>query len=110
MDGLGLELGTNTYGALEMGFSLAGRGPRDRWYETAIDTIFLLSDGRPTHPKQGGRVPADNPERVLAAVRRWNPLDRVVVHTITLGKDARGQFMKKLAQQNSGQHVVHSGD
>lgn len=110
LDTVSLELGTNTYGALEMGFSLAGRGAHDRWYDSAIDTLFLLSDGKPTLPKERGKVPADDPERILAAVRRWNPLGRVMIHTITLGKGQRGGFMKKLAAQNGGRHVLHTGD
>ena len=102
-----LEFGTNTYGALELAFSLAGRGVHDRWYDTAIDTLFLLSDGRPTLPVEGRRAPADRPERILSAVRRWNPLDRIVVHTILLGDAQAAGFMKKLAKENGGETVVH---
>ncbi|MCB9881982.1 MAG: HEAT repeat domain-containing protein [Planctomycetes bacterium] len=104
LDDLGLELHTNTYDALELGFVLAGRGTFDRYYEPVYDTMFVLSDGAPTIPNEGrkGLGPDKPPERILAAVRRWNAFGRVTVHTIGLGAGKGNQFMRQLAQQNGG--------
>ena len=106
---LQLEGETNIYDALELAFLLAGRGARDRYYEPEIDTVFLLTDGAPTLPRDpnekreprtgagngGGRGPGrgggmrfDRPADILAEVRRWNALGRVAIHTIGLGLDA----------------------
>jgi hypothetical protein len=125
---LPLRLQTNVHDALELAFVLAGRGARDRYYPSAVDTIFFLSDGAPTRPgaDNGRRMQADDPRQILSAVRRWNALGRVVVHTIALGlrperprrgrgRDGGGgrgagrpgprQFMRELAEQNHGKFV-----
>lgn len=115
--GLELELETNIYDALELAFILGGRGVRDRYYEPEVDTIFFLSDGAPTMPKQQGEGFAQGrPRELLAEVRRWNALGRVAIHTIGLGlpmptpqnrqrgRLARG-FLRDLAAQNRGTFV-----
>lgn len=79
---------TNTFGALAEAFRFAGSRGTDRYDEMELETVFLLSDGVPTifapTSKQGYQV--DSTERILAAVRRWNPLGRVRIHTIALGE------------------------
>ena len=81
------------------------------------DTVFFLSDGRPYVPNVGQRpgdkrkaMPDPNHE-ILAAVRRWNPYRRLVVHAVGLGltggrfeQQARS-FLQKLAAQNGGRFV-----
>lgn len=154
IENLDLHLETNIYDALELGFRIAGRGAKDRYYPMEVDTIFFLSDGGPTIPSPpdgargrtssgdarpapgrglgpGGFLP-DDTNQILAAVRRWNVLGRVVVHTIALGLNAeqprgrgagrpgRGRgggqgdersrakrFMQRLAEQNRGRFVEH---
>lgn len=89
---------TNTYGALMKALGVAGRGTHDKSYEVAVDTIFFLSDGRPT---VGDLIdPDDILEEVLAA----NELRKVVIHTIAIGQFQRG-FMKELATKNGGVFV-----
>jgi hypothetical protein len=46
---------------------------------------------------------------ILDAVRRWNALDRVVVHTIGLGDGVGDWFLQGLAQQNGGTYVRERG-
>ena len=40
--------GTNIYGALEAAFAMAGVKEGKEWTEPLVDTIFLLSDGKPS--------------------------------------------------------------
>ncbi len=149
-----LELQTNSYDSLDHAFQLAGRGTFDRHYPVEADTIFYLTDGAPTRRRPqlrgGGRgKDKDRDEgdgkgkgrgkdkgqakrgesipEILDAVRRWNPLRSVVIHTIGLGvkggragkakkpgkpgkraaapKGARG-FLQQLAAQNGGRFVT----
>ena len=120
---LDLELETNIYDALDLSFLLAGRGAKDTYYPTVIDTVFLLSDGAPTVPDVGGdsgRVfLRDKPGQILAAVRRWNALGRVQVNAIGIGIDPPppprsgrkggglpARFLRDLAAQNRGRFVT----
>jgi hypothetical protein len=91
---------TNIYAALEAAFGMAGMGARDRNYAMGADTIYLMSDGAPTNEDAS----ADDPERILRAVREWNQLARVKIHTIgLLGHDV--DFMSELARQNHGHYT-----
>jgi uncharacterized protein YegL len=88
---------TNIYGALETAFRMAGMGLSDKYYEPAVDTVFLLSDGAPTNED----LTDDSPDRILRAVRDWNRLGRVKIHTIGL-KGHSAEFMSTLARENNG--------
>ncbi len=103
----GLEDGrTNTHAAL-----LAGLGvpldPRKRASVTESaadppegmgDTMFFLSDGKPT---VGELV---DTEDILQAVADLNRFRKVTIHTIAIG-DFTSSFLKKLAEQNGGVFV-----
>ncbi len=91
---------TNIHDAMESAFGIAGRGSSDKYYDSSVDTIFLLTDGQPFLPS--GR---DNPERTLQLVRRLNPLKRVIVHAIGLGKGVDDNFLRRLAEENKGVFV-----
>jgi len=91
---------TNIYGALEKAFEIAGMGTADKHYGLRADTIFLLSDGAPTNLDYTD----DDPMRVIRAVRAWNPLKRVRIHTIGL-KGHKASFMSRLAKENGGTYV-----
>ncbi len=106
---LDLKGGTSSYDALERAFDLAGCGPEDRFHEFQVETVFFLSDGEPT-VRTGGALRAlarDDPRRILSAIRRWNALGRVTVHTIGIGLGFKGAgaFMRDLAAQNHGTFV-----
>jgi len=94
-----LEAGkTNTYGVLMKALEAAGRGKSDKYYEVAVDTIFFLSDGRPT---VGELV---DPHDILREVRKANELRKVVLHTIAIGEFQK-EFMETLARENGGVFV-----
>lgn len=90
---------TNIHDSLEMGFRLAGRGGKDKYYALDLDTIFLLTDGAPTTPD--GKL--DSTDKILASCRTWNPLQRVVIHCIAIGRDLNVEFLQKLAAENGGE-------
>ncbi len=89
---------TNTYGALAWALGIPEEGARRDDYEVDVDTIFFLSDGRPTH---GRYVDAND---ILNAVEEANSLRRVVIHCIAIG-DFQKSFMERLAEQNGGVFV-----
>jgi hypothetical protein len=90
---------TNIYDSLQNCFGMVGRGARDKWYGVELDTIFLLTDGSPTTPD--GKL--DSTDKILTGVREWNPLKRVVIHTIAIGKDVNVPFLQQLARDNGGE-------
>jgi hypothetical protein len=107
---------TNIYDALETAFEMMGFGAaKDRAVEPVYDTVFFMTDGKPT----SGKV--TQPDRILAEVRRWNEARKVRIHVVGMGghekprPDAPGgpptddidpEFLKTLAEQNGGQCVI----
>ena len=91
--------GTNMGDALEEAFGLAGAGAKDANASLELDAIFVLGDGSPNE----GKYPST--DEILKKVEEWNSAKRVKIHTIGLGEDCDKVFMKKLAEQNSGQFV-----
>lgn len=98
-----LEKGkTNTYGALMAALNVPV-GPHtgekaDKNYQTDVDTIFFLSDGRPT---VGDFVDTDD---ILREVKSANDLRKIVIHTIAIGEFQK-IFMQRMAEQNKGVFV-----
>ncbi|MEO2163103.1 MAG: vWA domain-containing protein [bacterium] len=93
-----MNLGTRIHDALEIAFHLAGRGIEDAYFNSSVDTIFLLTDGQPI---AGGKK--DPPVGILRAAKRWNLGARVIIHTVGLGDGVPVQFLKKLAKAHGGQ-------
>ncbi|MEM7517489.1 MAG: hypothetical protein AAF368_11280, partial [Planctomycetota bacterium] len=98
-----LEAGkTNTFGALMRGLDADEdankKHARTGSYDIGIDTIFFLSDGRPTHGK------FTDTDDVLREVKAANELRKVVIHTIAIGKFQK-TFMEILARENDGVYV-----
>jgi hypothetical protein len=98
---LGAKSSTNIYDALQEAFKVAGMGVNDRHYKVESDTIFLLSDGSPTKPT--GEL--DDWEKILRAVKEWNRLKKVTIHTIGVGGH-NVAFMSRLAAENNGRYVA----
>jgi hypothetical protein len=91
---------TNIYDAMESAFGLAGRGANDKYYGSVVDTIFLLTDGKPFLTSG-----PDSTDRILELVRRSNPMKRITIHTIGLGTDIEVDFLRSMATENSGVFV-----
>ena len=92
--------GTNIYGALQAALELAGVEDEDEWSEPKIDTIFLLSDGRPSVG-----VTTD-PEEILAFVEEKNASAGIVIHTIGLSGAQDAYFLQELAERNGGTYAA----
>jgi len=71
-------------------------------YTVPLDTIFFLSDGRPSH---GDFV---DPDDILREVRLANELRKVVIHTIAIGEFQK-EFMRQLAEESGGVFVDLGG-
>lgn len=99
VDALEAVGGTNIYGALKTGLELAGARPGDEWSEPEIDTIFLLTDGRPSVG-----VTLD-PDEILDFVRELNANAGIVIHTIGLSGAQDAYLLSKLAEQNGGTYA-----
>jgi hypothetical protein len=92
---------TNTYGALM--WSLNAMGPRTKDpftknYQVQADTVFFLSDGRPT---VGDFV---EPDDILREFLEANELRQIVLHTLAIGEFEK-DFMKSLAEKSGGVFV-----
>ncbi|HJO26492.1 MAG: hypothetical protein CMK00_06180 [Planctomycetes bacterium] len=89
---------TNTYGALMAALGYDPKSPRTGDYQVELDTIFFLSDGRPS---TGAYI---DPADILREFTGANATCKVVLHTIAIG-EFRKQFMKDLAKANGGSFV-----
>ncbi len=85
----------------------------DRALETAfsdlkVDTIYLVTDGAPTHVGGTGKqLPRDSNELMQSILRRVRSLNFLrQVRVFTLGfRDAEERFLKRLARDNGGKYV-----
>ncbi len=97
-----LDMGkTNTYGAIMTAMGIdPKKGPQtgDKDYKTEVDTIFFLSDGRPT---VGEFV---DPDDILREIKAANELRKITIHTIALGEFQK-DFMRRMAEENNGVFV-----
>ncbi len=100
--------GTWAYGALQEAFRMAGMGILDKHYDPPVDTVYFISDGAPTNNDMD-KPEFQDPEEILAAVREWNRLGKMVIHAVAIDPKAGGGsfigFMKKLAAENGGQYA-----
>lgn len=85
---------TNAFDALRVALGVGDVRTADATYaKVEADTVFFLSDGRPT---VGAFV---DPDDILREIKKLNELRKVVIHTIGIGEfDA--DFMRRLAEQN----------
>jgi HEAT repeat protein len=100
VDGLSTRGYTCLAGALRSAFRTARMAPLEA-AESPIDTVFVLSDGRPTLLAE--RSPrSHDPEDLLALVRAWNADGRIQIHAVDVGKGDGTPFLKRLAGENGG--------
>lgn len=105
IDQVAVAGGTATYEALQASFDLGdvGRGKKrgaDPEGDSKVDTVILLSDGRPSVG------PTINTDEIRAAVKEWNAARRIAVHTVAFGHDADKDFLAGLAEDTGGTSVA----
>jgi uncharacterized protein YegL len=93
--------GTATFDALAAALVLGdvGKGKArapDGTGDAKLDTVLLLSDGKPT----AGRYV--DPDQIRAAVKDLNKLRGIAIHSIAFGKDADDKFMEGRAKDAGG--------
>lgn len=102
-----LEAGkTNTLKALMYAFGVdpekpvkaAVTGFDKNAIKSPLDTVYFLSDGRPSI----GKLIETN--EILKEVKKYNELYRMVIHCIAIG-DFTKEFLKQLAEENGGVFV-----
>lgn len=94
---------TNTLKALLYAFGIdadkPAKGPLTGADKAAVksplDTVYFLSDGRPSV----GRL--IHPDEIRKEVRRHNEVYRMVIHTIAIGEFEK-EFLRALAEENGG--------
>ncbi len=73
-----------------------------------IDTIYLITDGAPTHTSYGGGDLAPDSrglmQQIKSDVRAWNYLRRVRIFTLGF-EGAEENFLKELSKQNGGRYL-----
>ena len=100
LDGIEAVGATNLYSALEVALDLSGAHASEKWQEPEIDTIFVLSDGRPS---VGLSTDADE---ILALVKERNEAAGITIHTIGLSGAQDAYLMRSLAEQNGGTYAA----
>lgn len=104
---LDAEGSTQLFAALEKALEYADTVGEDiKKQRTGADTIFLLSDGSPTHKNQA-KARALSPEEIEAAWSRFkekNKLYHCVVHTIGIGPQHNRSLMRRIAKETGGQY------
>jgi hypothetical protein len=100
VQGLTAVGGTNIYGALQQAFDLCGVSEGDdEWQEPVYDTVFLLTDGRPSVG-----VTTD-PDEIIAYVKDRNRAAGIVLHTIGISGAQDAHLLRSLAEQNGGTYA-----
>ncbi|MEO2164512.1 MAG: VWA domain-containing protein [bacterium] len=100
VDELSASGGTNIYGALRTALEIAGVKGGEEWDSPRIDTLFLLTDGRPSMGL------TTNTDEILAYVRDKNRSAGIVIHTIGLSGAQDAYLLSELAAQNGGTYAA----
>jgi hypothetical protein len=91
---------TNIFDALAKSLEIAGAA-RGKGKSPGADTIFFLTDGRPT----SGQIV--DPNQILAEITARNRLLGVTIHTIGVAREQNGAFLFNLAKRNHGEFASH---
>ena len=80
-----------------MGGTGLGGALRKAFDDRNADTFYVLSDGGPTDMSTN---------EILGWVKRTNGSRKIKIHTISVGELATSDFLKRMAEENGGKHVV----
>ena len=88
--------GTNIFDSLELGFAVA----HNVTGRPIVDTVYFLTDGRPT----AGKV--QDPKMILKRIRKWNKTTQMRIHAVGIGDEHDKEFMRELANIGGGEYAV----
>lgn len=91
---------TNIFDALVQAFEIIGTRRLSKQYEEGADTVFLMTDGKPT----AGKVM--DPQLIRQEIGKINRDRKITIHTIGVGKDHDADFLRKLAAENNGEYLA----
>ena len=86
-----------------------GERLEEAFSDLSLDTIYLVTDGAPTHVGSSGKGdPEDSAQIVRAIHKRMKELNFLRdVRIFTLGfKGAKEEFLKRLSQDHGGRYVA----
>jgi len=90
---------TNIFDALAKSLEIAA--PRGKGKSPGADTVFFLTDGRPT----SGQIVDAN--QILAEISARNRMLGVTIHTIGVAREQNAAFLFNLAKLNHGEYASH---
>ena len=79
---------------------MAGAKEGKEWVRPKVDTIFLLSDGKPSIGI------STEPDEILAMVREANQNMGITIHTIGLSGAQDAYLLRTLAEENGGVYAA----
>lgn len=91
------------------GITVTDEAIEEAFRDLALDTIYLITDGAPTHTNsQGPGLPEDAPRIIAAIHKRVEEVNFLRgVRIFTLGfRGAEEEFLKKLAADHAGSYVA----
>ena len=91
---------TNISDALEQAFDIINTRKAKKQFEKGADTIFLMTDGKPT----AGKVM--DPVLIREMVKKMNRERQITIHTIGVGDGHDASFLKALATENNGEYLA----
>ena len=105
---LEMKFATNIHDGLFEAFADLAQDLRRRPLGDGIDTVFLLTDGQPANlvPPSlrpgGAQTRGDSAQKLLAMIDDADPLDRVVLHCIGIGRGLNQRLLRALAAARGG--------
>lgn len=100
IDDLKADGATNISDALEQAFEIIDTRKAQKQFEKGADTIFLMTDGKPT----AGKIM--EPNLIREMVRTRNRERQITIHAIGVGDGHDTQFLRELAAENSGEYLA----
>ena len=91
---------TNISDALEQAFEIINTRKAKKQFEKGADTIFLMTDGKPT----AGKIM--DPMLIREMVKKMNRERQITIHTIGVGDGHDANFLRGLASENNGEYLA----
>ncbi len=100
IEGLEANGATNISDALEQAFDIINTRKAKKQFEKGADTIFLMTDGKPT----AGKIM--DPVLIREMVKKMNRERQITIHTIGVGDGHDIGFLQSLANENNGEYLA----